>query len=302
MTNAPPESVPRYFLYGEALDEVELAFLHVETIERRSQPNDWMIRAHAHPEHHQILILTEGGGVLQLDDHAIGFEAPAVVVVCALAVHAFQFRPKSDGYVLTVSTAFLTLAIEGDESLATLFTGSGCCLQHGVSEVAGLVGAFQSLEREFIWSAPGRRLAIKAYLQQILVMVARLRVAVAFDDPGFRRGHTDIVVRYRELIEAEFRQQPGLSVFARRLGVTAARLNTACRSVAGKSALAMVHDRIIIEAKRNLLYTGMTVGEIAASLGFSDAPYFNRFFTKLTRQTPGAFRAAASARRSAEAP
>ena len=51
-------------------------------------------------------------------------------------------------------------------------------------------------------------------------------------------------------------------------------------------------DVVVIEAKRNLLYTGMTVAEIAWSVGFADPAYFNRFFSRRTGGSPGAFRAA----------
>jgi len=288
MPNTKP--IPRYFLYGEAASEVELFFLHVEAIPTRSGPHDWTIRAHAHPDHHQVLILSKGGGTIRVDESAWTFEAPALVVVPALAVHAIEFRPGSDGFVITVSSDFLQGAIEGDEDLAAAFSGRGRCVYNGVADAPALLETFQAIAHEFVWSAPGRRIAIKAHFQRILVALARLQSDVGHDDGSWHRRDTDIVVRYRELIERDFRQQPGLAAFARTLGVTTARLNLACRAVIGKTALTLMHDRIVIEAKRNLLYTGMTVSEIAWSVGFADPAYFNRFFSRRTGVAPGAFR------------
>src|SRR6266702_3929526 len=109
------DTIPRYFLYGEAPSEVELFFLHVEAIPARSGPHDWTIRAHAHPDHHQILLMSQGGGTLRLDENTLTFEAPALFVVPALAVHAIEFHPNSDGFVITVSTSFLRAAAEEDD-------------------------------------------------------------------------------------------------------------------------------------------------------------------------------------------
>jgi len=285
-------AIPRYFLYGEAPVDVELFFLQVETIPTRSGPHDWTIRAHAHPDHHQVLVMSQGGGRLHLDEDVWSFDAPALLVVPALAVHAFEFHPDSDGFVITLSTDFLHTAIEGDEALATAFSRRARCVYNDIDTASGLLDAFQSIAREFVWSAPGRRTAIKAHFQRILVTLARLQGGDAPGDGQWHSRDTEIVVRYRELIERDFRRQPPLERFAGMLGVTSARLNLACRSVIGKTALTLLHDRIVIEAKRNLLYTGMTVAEIAWSVGFADPAYFNRFFSRRTGGSPGAFRAA----------
>ena len=285
------DPTPHYYLYGEALFDVERSFLHVEAVERRCSVNDWTIRRHTHPDHHQILILTQGAGVVTMEERITRFGAHSLIVVPAMTVHSYQFEPGSDGWVVTIAAPFLLAALECDEALGAAFTGTGCCMQEGVADAPGLIEAFDSLEREFIWSAPGRRLAIKASLQRILVTIARLQGEGAAVNPA-RRRTGDIVVRYRRMVERDFRQQPDLPVFAKALGITTASLNAACRAMTGKSALTLVHDRILIEAKRHLLYTGMSVGEVALSLGFADPAYFNRFFSRRAGMTPGAFRAA----------
>jgi AraC family transcriptional activator of pobA len=46
----------------------------------------------------------------------------------------------------------------------------------------------------------------------------------------------------------------------------------------------------LLEAKRSLLYTGMSVGLIAEACGFPDPAYFSRFFTQRTGESPTAYR------------
>lgn len=285
------DTIPRYFLYGETPTDVERSFLHVETIERRSSVNDWSIRPHAHPEHHQILLLSQGSGSVQLEDGMLDLLPCSIVAVPALVVHSYRFQPGSDGMVVTIARSFLQEAMEGEAALERPFTEHGCCVQGLAEQDVELLEAFRALEREFVWSALGRRVAIKANLQRILVTLARLHSPGIQSAGGARRRDMEIVVRFREVLERAFRQQPTLPVFAQALGITPASLNAACRGATGKSALTIVHDRILIESKRHLLYTGMSVGEVAASLGFSDAAYFNRFFSRRTGMTPGQFRA-----------
>jgi hypothetical protein len=69
----------------------------------------------------------------------------------------------------------------------------------------------------------------------------------------------------------------------------------------GRSALAVAHDRLQLEAERDLVYSGLDVKAIADTLGVSDAAYFSRFFAKRTGLTPSAFRARAIARLAGDA-
>jgi len=283
--------IPRFVLYGDALADVELDFLHVETIPRRSSVNDWTIRPHAHPDHHQILIVTKGGGTVQLEDRQHELRPLSLVTVPSLSVHGYRFDPGTDGFSVTVATPFFDVCVEGSDVLRRPFEGPGRCTHVG-EDHNRLVEPFRQLDWEFVWAAPGRRTAIKALLQMILVMAARVEPFGEGEDetPGGGRRDAEIVVRYRELVEGTFRRHGSLEELARALGVTPSRLNAACRACVGKSAMGIVHDRIVIEAKRHLLYTGMTVNEIALMLGFEDPAYFNRFFSRRTGVSPGAYR------------
>ena len=58
----------------------------------------------------------------------------------------------------------------------------------------------------------------------------------------------------------------------------------------GHSASQVLHQRLLLEAQRDLAYTAMTVGEIALDLGFCEAGYFTRFFRQRMGTTPGQWR------------
>ncbi|MGL5697772.1 MAG: helix-turn-helix domain-containing protein, partial [Kluyvera sp.] len=56
------------------------------------------------------------------------------------------------------------------------------------------------------------------------------------------------------------------------------------------SALGVLHQRLLLEAKRSLQYTSMTVTQVSEYLGFSDVTYFSRFFRKHEGMTPKEFK------------
>ncbi len=69
------------------------------------------------------------------------------------------------------------------------------------------------------------------------------------------------------------------------------RLRSACHSVSGESPIRIINTRILLEAKRCLTHTNLSVSEIACRLGFQDASYFSRFFKSRCGQTPTLYKA-----------
>jgi AraC family transcriptional activator of pobA len=69
-----------------------------------------------------------------------------------------------------------------------------------------------------------------------------------------------------------------------------ARLNRLCKQLLDKTAKAVPHERLLLEAKRRLIYTRSNLDEIAYDLGFQDPAYFSRFFKRATGLTAGRFR------------
>ncbi len=60
--------------------------------------------------------------------------------------------------------------------------------------------------------------------------------------------------------------------------------------MSGQTALQVIHQRLLLEARRNLIYTRMSIGQLSDNLGFSDPTYFARFFKRLSGQTPNGYR------------
>ncbi len=282
--------IPHYFLYEETAPEVEPLFLHIEPIPVRSGRHDWTIRTHTHPDHHQILVISKGGGAIEVEGVSWEVSPPSLVIIPALTIHGIRFKPNTDGYVINVAPPFLQSALDNDADLVEGFRMPVRFLPRQIGGDIDLVGLFASLEHEFVWSAPGRRTAIKAYLQLLAVTVRRLLEQERARPVSSSARDADTVIRFRELVERHYRNHPPLDFYARELGVTAARLNACCRITTGKSSLALINDRLLTEAKRNLLYSDITVNEIGAALGYADPAYFNRFFSRNVGLSPGRFR------------
>ncbi len=281
-------AVPSFFLFGEPLRTVEGKFLHLEALDDRTRPNDWNIRAHAHADLNHVFHITSGGGVMYVDGEVIAFSAPCLVLAPSGVVHGFSYEVETTGSVLTIADSYLRDLTQREPDFAGLFR-MPCQLPLGLR--SRIADSLDSLSRELVWTAPAGGAAVEAHLLGVLVETLRLLVHARAAIPAVQGAQATLVARFRELIEAHYRLGLSMETYAERLGITVARLRAACLKVTAASPLRLVQDRIMLEAKRALLYSNMTVAEVGYHLGFEDPAYFSRFFARAEGVSPRRYRA-----------
>lgn len=281
--------IPQYFLYGEATHDVDERFLHIESIAERSRLHDWKIRPHAHRDLHHFLLVTRGGGTFYAEGDLNPFNHNALLSVPLACVHGFDFRPGTDGWILTASGALIErIAHENAELRPVLTEANAMPLPTDVT--AAMVAKFEALMMEFRGNLPGRRTAAEALLIGILVTALRRKLQLLPNRQSKAGADSVLASKYRSLIEAHFRTTLKVADYAKRLCVSSERLRQACIRSTASSPLALLNARRLLEAKRSLLYTGMSVGLIAEACGFPDPAYFSRFFTQRTGVSPMVYR------------
>jgi len=104
-------------------------------------------------------------------------------------------------------------------------------------------------------------------------------------------GETNaIIIKLSHLIEANFIQQQHGDFYAKSLGITEAKLNSICKMTLDASLKKIIQERCIMEVRKTLEQTDLSIAEIAFKFNFSDNSYFNKVFKSFTRLTPGRYR------------
>ena len=284
--------VPAYALFGEegAVDDLE--FVHIEDIADRSRRYDWEIASHIHRGLLQIIVVRSGGALADLDDLRIDVTPPAAIVVPPSVIHAFRFRADTQGQVLTVAERLLG-GVRGPEAallerlrrgpiVITLHAGQGSARER-------VPALLQQIAAEFARPAPGRATVLEWLVGTLLVLLAREAATGA--SPGIGPAATGAAfARFRALVETHFGEHRPVAWFAARTGVTETTLNRLCRRLAGRTAFGLLQERLLLEARRKLVYTATPVSQLAYALGFSDPAYFCRFFSNRTGMAPTTYR------------
>nr|WP_199079031.1 AraC family transcriptional regulator [Pedobacter sp. ASV19] len=94
----------------------------------------------------------------------------------------------------------------------------------------------------------------------------------------------------QSLIEQDFRRNRDINVYAVKMDISIHALNRFAKAYLGRSVYELLQDRIYREALYLLQYSKHTIKEISVLLGFSDTPYFSRWFKQRNGQTAKAYR------------
>ncbi|MBB2148904.1 helix-turn-helix domain-containing protein [Pedobacter sp. LMG 31462] len=176
---------------------------------------------------------------------------------------------------------------EDKEFLLDLFKifnvqGEFSCLRLDEHAAAELSEIFSLLEKEYRNQS---MTMVKALLKVFLLKL----IQVKEHDFTSQDIHQKRVYEFLMLLESNYQQVRNTDFYAGKLGISSKRLNQILKEKLDKTGMQLIHDRIILEAKRSIIHSETTIKEIAYELGFSDRPYFSRFFKKQTGQTPEEF-------------
>jgi AraC family transcriptional activator of pobA len=286
-------ALPLFHLYGDPPDDQAFDFIHIERIASRSAINEWTIRAHRHRNLFQILLIERGGGEMTYDLAKLAFAAPAAILVPAAIAHSFRFeRDVTDGWVISFTEDAAGLADRSGEALARLraLAAEPIIPLDDHAEHARLFALAAELFDEQSLAREGYRLAMRGLLMLIAVGVARLAASRARTGAITLRPADATVAQLRALLDEFFRTERLLTFYAERLGMTVDRLNDHVKRATGVTAGHLIRQRVLSEAKRQLVFTTQPIHDIAKELDFADPSHFARFFRKQTGTTPHDFR------------
>jgi AraC-like DNA-binding protein len=146
-------------------------------------------------------------------------------------------------------------------------------------------------ERFLLIEEPLSRAIAHSLAQSYIGMVAEAYLSQTQFGQKQNTRPVQINSQFRSLLLANFKKIKGPSEYAEKLNISLTYLNEVVKGLTGFPVSYWIHNEIVLEAKRLLYYTDLTVKEISFELGFSDHTYFSRLFTKFAGTSAGAFRA-----------
>ncbi len=280
--------MPKVRLYVESPEQQEAWFVHVGHVmeggRRRTAP-------HAHPAYGQVIFVRQGRGVMNLEGSSVSFEAPCALLLPNDCVHGLDYEIDVDRWVVTIEDTYLAQVNAKLPEFIQLWAEPRVIPLGYDSEVPGhFYNLVRRLEQEVRSKAIGHVIGTESLLTSMLLRLVRGTRLDQIDKEGATRNAIRLADRFRELVHQHFRENLRLQDYASKMAVSPAQLRAACVAATNLSPTKLIHARVIMEAKRSLIFGDMSIEQIAYGLGFMDTAYFTRFFRKEVGQSPSQFR------------
>lgn len=242
----------------------------------------------------EILWFLGGRGCHRIDDEAIDIEPGTVAVIARGQVHWVEYADDLEFYRLCFHDDFVQEAGGQDRLKLGLFspTRGGSPLRPADPDRALGLSLFADLAEEFGRVAVHHDVQV---LQALVIALLRLLERIDRESSHDGRPATRFVETFLHLLDRHVGERHDVGFYAAELGVTPDRLSQDVQQVLGKTTKQAIRERILLEARRRLIYTDLTIKEVGEAVGFADPQYFGKVFKDALGITPAAYRRAAFA-------
>lgn len=237
-----------------------------------------------------LVLIREGIGRHWVDMRPYSHHANTMYIVAPLQVSLMEQDNPFVGMLLGFTAEFIGLDHPAGYGLLPLLTSApgGHALHLQPADLAYLEPVLAHMHTEYQQQRPWHLDMLRANLRTVLIYLSRLQQeqAVPVSTPG-----PTLLAQFTELIELHHTTRHHVAQYAELLHRSPSYLNARVRQLSGQPALAHIQARLILEAKRYLFHTRLSIAEISYALGFQDPSYFGRFFRRDVGLSPAAYRA-----------
>lgn len=256
------------------------AAVDVVGLQRLAHGGRWRVEAMRSYSRPVLLWFTRGSGRITVNGATRGYGAHNAVFLPPHTMHGFDMLGQVLGFAVFLPN---DPSLDWPEEPVHLRCREGR-LQ---AEMTGLI---EQLERATV--VPDQHTGQELFHLSGLMSVWLKRRAEEDSITADRddRAADTLAAAYAALVERDFRLSRGVADYAADLGVTPTHLSRVCRATSGRSALSLLIDRRLYEARRLLRDTEVPIQEIAKTTGFGSPAYFSRAFKSEIGKSPSAFR------------
>lgn len=238
----------------------------------------------------RLFVLMSGGGEVNYRGEATPLQAPTLLWIPTGTPAQLTLLAGSRGAWLAASdTALGQVGLPGNisEDVRWLSMRPQLGTRIDRKAAAQLMTLLGDMENELRDNAGGAGEMVRHLLAIVSILVWRNSdLSAAVRQPAPRA----LVSSFLHLVDQHMRGHWSVADYARHLRVSSDRLNSAILRATGQTPLALIHARLMKEARQMLEDSGLQIAEIALSLGFEDPAYFSRFFKRQSGRSPRQYR------------
>jgi len=278
-------------LVDEAGNRIDFVCKRIETL---FDKNDGITDEPHRHNYFTIILVKDGSGTHTIDFKNFEINNSSLHVIYPGQVHSFVTPDRPSGWVFNFTSSFLaSQQINNDlVNKVYLYNSYGDTPPLHINndqfivfeQLAQQIIDYYQKENEYKLDALG------ALLKLFFINSANLSCNIYQNKPPNNLVENNLLIRFKKLVDQLYSEEHKVAYYSNELSVTSDYLNKYVKSQIGKSAKELIQDKILLEAKRSLIFSNISNKELSYQLGFDEPSHFSNFFKKFTQTTPKNFK------------
>ena len=246
-------------------------------------------------EYFNVFLITTGSGNYKIDFKAFEIDQAGIFFLSPGQVFQVDHENIQAGYQISFDKDFYCVETHGKEIACNgvLFNNVHKALMLHLDEmqVPFFEQMAENISKELQNPGIAHRAMLETYLRMFLIQALRI---LEEQQPNLGKVEEEtnrLVADFIALVEKHFQKIHSVSEYAQMLFVSPKSLAKRLNALGYPKPTEIIQDRILLQAKRALRFSDLTIKEIAFNLGFEDPGYFSRLFSKKEGLSPLAYRA-----------
>lgn len=238
-----------------------------------------------------ITFIAKGNGYIRIDESKCNLHNNSIVFSSPGQIRKWHCSNIPTGFALIFEEEFLCSFFNDQQFVRKLSYFSKYnprpYLQITGNEFKFLQEILHNIQKEIKSNLSKENHMLRSLLYQILIWFDRKFTLNINKTEKYTSGYVN---QFIDLVNTNFINHNVVSFYSDKLNITAGHLNDIIKTNLNISAKKYIINRIILEAKRLLSYSDLSISEIAWKLNYQDTSYFTRSFKKATGLTPNQYR------------
>lgn len=240
---------------------------------------------------YEVLVISEGKGFYSLDNETVSYEKGTVIVTLPNQIRQWEVREPTKGFSFFFEGEFLNTYFRDDVFLHRFvifdYNRPNVHLELDEPNFEKCIWVFEEVEKELDLLKGDSSHILRSLLYYSISLIDRIfRNQNQLNKLDFH----PTIYQFQRLLNQHITEWRTVADYSSALKVSHNLLNALCKKYLFQTALRIIHQRLLIEAKREILFSDKTISEVSNMLHFSDVANFNRFFKKMTGKTASQFR------------
>lgn len=242
---------------------------------------------------YSILFILEGSGRHFIDFKSYDYQRGSIIFISPEQVHRFEWNDDRAAYFLNFTKNFLEKSSLGSNLMQQLSLYNyhlySPVLQLEEDQLIPFIELVLRIKDEY--EAPADFFTeeiIQSSLKIFLGMAERIRKKNRAAQKT-SKYHNEFL-QFQQLLQAHLLSNRQVKFYADAMTISTKKLNRITQEIMQQPAKTYIHELAVMEMKRLLMNTSLSIKEIAFKTGFEEPTNFVKYFRKLTGLTPVSFR------------